>query len=393
MKSFISRALSLPGNKSFFLFGPRQTGKSTLIKELFAPGTSLFYDLLNSETYRRLAARPELIRAEVQAAVSRKQVSHVIIDEVQKIPQLLDEVHYLIESGLSCLFVLSGSSARKLKRAQANMLAGRAWTFHLHPFSFHEITDRFDLDRALRFGMLPSITLADDDHERSEILRSYVDTYVKEEVELEAQLRNVGGFLRFLPIVASENGETLNYSNIARETAVAGTTVKAYFQILEDTLLGFYLLPYGKSIRKKMVRHPKFYFFDTGVVRALTRKLSVPLIEGSSEYGRVFEHFLLCEIMKINETRRLDLGLSFYRTERGAEVDCIIESPAGRTIALEIKSTSSPTSAHCRGLRSFKQCVPKAELYLACRAPRALQIGHVTILPWCEMLDLLLQID
>lgn len=384
---FIPRLLNIPQNKNLFLFGPRQTGKSTLLNTIFLPEKTLYYNLLHSETYRRMAANPETLRAEVQAALSLKKISHVIIDEVQKIPQLLDEVHSLIESDISCSFILSGSSSRKLKRVHANMLGGRAWTFHLFPFMYQELKDSFDINNALRFGTLPSVSLAKDDLEKSEILRSYVDTYIKEEIELEATIRNLGGFLRFLPITASQNGELVNYSNIARETGVTLNTAREYYKILEDTLIGFFLFPYGRSVRKKMVKHPKFYFFDTGVVTALTKKLGVPLMEHNYEYGRAFEHFFICEMIRLNDYNRLDLEFSFYRTERGAEVDCIIETPKGRIIAVEIKSTRAPSSSHCTGLYSFKQKAPNAELILVCQAKNPLNLKEAIAMPWEEALQ------
>ncbi len=382
----IQRYLQLPVNNSFFLFGARQTGKSTLIKSTFPAETSLHYDFLNSETCRRLTANPELLRTEVHGALSSRKISHVIIDEVQKNPSILDEVHSLIESPLSISFVLSGSSARKLKRARANMLAGRAWNLTFFPFVFKEIEGLFELDKILRFGALPSVHTAKDDNEKSEILRSYVNTYLSEEIELEANIRNLGGFLRFLPLAAAQNGEIVNYTNIARETGVSYKTIREHYKILEDTLLGFFLFPYGRSIRKKMTKHPKFYFFDMGVVSALNKKLKVPFQENSYEYGRAFEHFIVCELMRMDTYNRMDLELSFYRTERGVEVDCILETPAGKTIAVEIKSTRNPASSHCRGLYSFKEKVPHAELFLVCKSPIRQKHKDVLCLPWREAL-------
>jgi predicted AAA+ superfamily ATPase len=384
---FIRRTLSLPGNKNFFLFGLRQTGKSTLLKSEFISEKTVYYDLLKADVYRELLARPEIFRNEVTAALNSRKPSHIIIDEVQKIPQLLDEVHFLIESGAQCLFILSGSSSWKLKRCHANMLAGRAWTFHLYPFSYGEIKDNFSLVSALKYGTLPVIYISSEEYEKQETLRSYVDTYIKEEIEIEANIRNLSGFLRFLPIAASQNGELINYSNIARESGVSHHTVREYYKILEDTLLGFLLLPYARSIRKKMVKHPKFYFFDPGVVSTLTNRLRVDLHENSYEFGRAFEHFVILEIMKLNHYHRLDLVLSFYRTERGAEVDCIIETPAGKTIALELKSTTNPSPAMFKGLYSFKEKIPGAQLILGCRVQRARVIRDVRVLPWQEVLE------
>ncbi|MGE5342424.1 MAG: ATP-binding protein [Candidatus Omnitrophota bacterium] len=389
---YIERTIKLPKNKSFFLFGPRQTGKSTLLKKQFSSQDTLYYDLLKTEIYRKLLARPEIFRNEVQAAInSNNQPLYIIIDEVQRIPELLNEVQYLIESCAPCVFILSGSSSRKLKRCHANMLAGRAWTFHLHSFSYAELKDIFDLFSVLKYGSLPGVYLNTDEYEKREILHSYVETYIKEEIEIEANIRNLSAFLRFLPIAAHQNGELINYSNIARETEVSSHVVREYYKILEDTLLGFFLLPYDRSIRKKMSKQPKFYFFDPGVVTALTNRLRVDPAENSYEFGRAFEHFVILEIIKLNHYNRLDLVLSFYRTERGAEVDCIIETPAGKILAIEIKSTVSPTSTMLKGLYSFKEKVPEAQLILACRVERAQIMKDVKVLPWQDVLDYILR--
>ncbi|MCU0288563.1 MAG: AAA family ATPase [Acidobacteria bacterium] len=382
---YIERTIQLPGNKNFFLFGPRQTGKSTLLKHKFSQEDTIYYDLLKSEVYRKLLARPEIFRNEVLAASKSKQPLHIIVDEVQKIPQLLDEVHFLVESEIPCYFILSGSSSRKLKRYQANMLAGRAWTFQLYSFSYAEIKDNFNLFAVLKYGTLPGVFLNTEEYEKKETLHSYVDTYIKEEIEIEANIRNLSGFLRFLPIAAQQNGELLNYSNIARETEIPAHIVKGYYKILEDTLLGFFLLPYAKSIRKKMSQQPKFYFFDPGIVTALTNRLRVNLEENTYEFGRAFEHFMILEILKLNHYYRLDLVLSFYRTERGAEVDCIIESPTGKILAIEIKSTLNPTSMMLKGLYSFKEKVPGAQLILCSRVDRVQIIKDVTVLPWQDL--------
>ncbi len=383
----IPRKVNLPKNKNFFLFGPRQTGKSSLLKSTFSTEKAIFYDFLHSDVYRRFTSNPELLRKEVETAFSLRKISHVIIDEVQKIPEILDEVHSLIESYSSINFILSGSSSRKIKRTNANMLAGRAWTLELYPFTHDEIpTNSFDLDKILLFGALPLAHLANDDYERKEILRSYVDTYIKEEIELEANIRNLGGFLRFLPLAAAQNGEIVNFSNIGRDTGIGYKIVKEYYKILEDTLIGFFLFPYASSIRKKMIRHPKFYFFDMGVVTALTKKLNVELLENTFEYGNAFEHFIICELIRLNSYKRLDLNFSFYRTEAGAEVDCIIETPNGKTVALEIKSTSVPCSKHCSGLYSFGKKQPKAELILACKTLNPIRIKNVLAMPWLEAL-------
>jgi predicted AAA+ superfamily ATPase len=206
---------------------------------------------------------------------------------------------------------------------------------------------------------------------------------------MEANIRNLGGFLRFLPIAAAQNGELLNYANLARETGVTSHTAREYFKILEDTLLGFFLFPFTRSIRKRLVSHPKFYFFDTGVVTALTNRLRMDLADPGYEFGRAFEHWLILELIRLNDYLRLDLRFSFYRTERGAEVDCIIESPNKKVFAVEIKATDNPSSSMLRGLHSFAEKMPQARLILACRVPRPQRQGKVAILPWEDMLALI----
>jgi len=378
----VYRLLKPPLKHSFFLFGPRQTGKSTLLKTLLDPAKTMFYDLLKTEERLRLSAEPHLFREEILAR--GKKVTHVVVDEVQRIPPLLDEVHYLLEGQNPPYFCLSGSSARKLKRAHANLLAGRAWTYHLYPLTHVELGSRFLLDRALELGTLPSVYLSEDEEARR-TLRSYVETYLQEEIEQEALVRNLGGFLRFLVLAGDENGNILNYSNIARETGTSYNTVKEYFQILEDTLLGFILLPYAKAVRRRLIKHPKFYFFDTGVHRAMAKKVSVPLQRKTSEYGRTFEHFLIAEIIRLASYQELDDRFSFYHSSNHVEVDLIIETPRRETYAIEIKATENPDPQALSSLRLFQEVCPKAKLYCASLVPRPIEREGVTILPWREI--------
>lgn len=383
----INRFQKLPKSNTFFLFGPRQTGKSTLIKNTFSHEKCYWYDLLQTDTYTRLAAHPELFREEVLAR--KPKITHVIIDEVQRIPELLNEVHFLSEQPGSPFFVLTGSSARKLRAGKANLLAGRALTFHLFPLTLQELGDQFSLSKVLRFGSLPRIFLEKTEEDASKRLRAYVDTYLKEEIQFEANVRNLPPFLQFLSLAAEENGHQISYSNMARETGVSYQAIKGFFQILEDTLIGQMLYPYSKSVRKRLSKHPKFYFFDLGVKRALARKLNVPLERHTKEFGEAFEHFLILEMLRLATYKTSDYIFSFYRTLAGAEVDLIIETPQGRTIALEIKTTATPSAKDCAGLRSFLEICPKAELFIASFTPHRRKIGNVTILPWQEVSEVL----
>jgi len=381
----LKRQLKLPQEQSFFLFGPRQTGKSTLLKENFSNENSVYYDLLKSEFYNKYLADPSIFREEVLTRA--KCFSHIIVDEIQRIPALLNEIHYLLESKNPPIFCLSGSSARKLKRAEANLLGGRALTYSLQALTYKELGEKFNLERALNLGTLPAIFLSETEELAKEKLRAYVNTYLEEEIKAEALVRNLGSFLRFLQFAANENGNMINYSNIARETATKAREVKEYFQILEDTLLGFTLPAYAKSTRVRLSKHPKFYFFDTGVQRALAKRLTLDLSKQTPEYGKVFEHFIIREIVNICTYARNDYEFSFYRTEDNAEVDLIIETPSGELYAIEIKSKENPLNKDLRGLKSFRRICPKAKLICICQSPIRREMDGIDIYPWEEFIS------
>jgi predicted AAA+ superfamily ATPase len=379
----IERMLALPRNHSFFLFGPRQTGKSTILRSAFDLNTTLYLDLLQSGEYLRFSANPALFRDEVMALGPEK--THVIIDEVQRIPQLLDDVHSVIESARPRIFVLSGSSARKLKRSHANLLAGRAWTLNLYPLTSVELGGSFLLSRALQYGTLPNIYLDDDDVSAQRTLRSYVDTYLQEEIRIEANVRNVGSFYKFLTLAADASGAIVNYSSLAHDTGVLVNTMREFFRILEDTLIGSFLPAFTKSEMKRLVKHPKFLFFDTGVRNALLGRTAVPIAEGTAEFGRSFEHFVILELIRLNSYKEKSFRFSYYRTQNGSEVDIVAESPTGETWGVEIKASSDPNLKSAAGLHSFKEVVPKAHLICACLAPRRRMSGGITILPWQDL--------
>lgn len=381
----IKRTVEFPLKHSFFVFGPRQTGKSTLLRGTFPEKNTLYYDLLKSEEYLRLTARPELFREEI--ASRDQKITHVVVDEIQRIPALLNEIHHILEnSSGGPHFCLSGSSARKLKRTHANLLAGRAWTYRLFPLTHRELGESFSLEKALNFGTLPSVYLAPGAEDARNTLRAYVETYLKEEVEAEAVTRSLGGFLRFLTLAADENGNVVNFSTIARECGVSYKTAQGYFQILEDTLMGFFLFPYARSVRKRLIKHPKFYFFDTGVARALRKTAAVDLEPKTSEYGRAFEHFVILEIMRMASYQNLDYSFSFYGSSNQAEVDLIIETPRKQVFAVEIKSSSSESAA-LKGLKSFREICPKAVLYCASLSPRKRVVRDMTVLPWRDVFE------
>ncbi|QQR79804.1 MAG: ATP-binding protein [Deltaproteobacteria bacterium] len=253
----IKRSLDLTNcNKSLFLFGPRQTGKTSLVRSLFKPDLQI--NLLRTSEFIKYTKDPSLLRKEVEALPQSKHII-VFIDEIQKCSEMLNEIHALIED-CKVQFILTGSSARKLRQKGVNLLGGRALTYHLFPLTHEELQEKFSRENILHYGSLPSIILEPKDSQKKGLLRSYVETYLREEIQQEASTRNIPAFARFLELAGFENGHILNWSNIAREVGVHASTIKEYFQILQDTLLGFYLDPYSKSVRTKIVSHPKFYF-------------------------------------------------------------------------------------------------------------------------------------
>ena len=381
----LTRILKIPKNNSFFLFGPRQVGKTSLVRVALGCEKQLHYDLLISEEFFRLTARPGLLAEEI--AASRAAIDFVVIDEIQRIPGLLDEVHRLMESPNPPLFVLTGSSARKLKRSGSNMLGGRAWNLKLFPLTHQELGEQFSLGRALSFGTLPKIYLSDD-FSAKQYLRSYVETYLKEEIEAEALVRSLGVFLRFLSLAAQESGNILNYATMSRDVATSAKTIREYYSILEDTLIGNFLPAFHKSTRKRLASHPKFYLFDTGILRALNKQLTVPLEPQTSAFGVAFEHFVINEVIRLNSYLQLDFDLSYYRTEHGAEVDLIIERPGQVMLAVEIKSSENPSVSDIRGgLSSFKRIGTKARLICVCTSTRRRQVEDFELMPWQDFFN------
>ena len=295
----LKRVCRLPPRRSALLLGPRQTGKSTLVRSLL-PGRSWSVDLLQHDAFLRYSKEPARFRREVEAQV-RAGTRVVFVDEIQRVPALLEEIHGLIEAH-RVRFLLTGSSARKLRRGAANLLAGRAATRRLHPLTLAEQGGRFDLERTLRYGSLPAVVTGSERDAR-DLLASYAETYLREEVQAEAVVRNLGGFARFLDIVAAESGGIVNASAVARDAALAPRTVQEYYQILEDTLIGYRLEPWRHSPRARLVGHPRFYLFDTGVTNALARRLGAPPDPVSR--GRLFEQWVVLECARLLDYRRV----------------------------------------------------------------------------------------
>lgn len=334
--------------QSIFLFGARQTGKSTLLKNKFKD--AIFFDLLDSDLGNRLRRRPALL---YETLKNKAADTLVIIDEIPEIPQLLNEVHRLI-SEKQLIFILCGSSARKLKRKGQNTLGGRAIPYYLYPLVSAEIPE-FNLAKALQDGMIPDHYKAKKPRQR---LSAYIDIYLKEEILQKALVRNLSYFERFLEVAALTNGEMVNYNNVATDCGISASTVKEYFSILQDTLIGYMVPAYAKTVKRALIQAPRFYFFDVGVVNHLLHRND--LLPGTPEYGHAFEHFVILEIIAFLSYHRKEERLSYWRTYNGAEVDAII----GDKLAVEIKSADEALPKHLKGLKAFGEEHPECRRIL-----------------------------
>ena len=370
--------IGLPKGQSAFLWGPRKTGKTTFLRAAFPD--SLSYDLLQTDLFLEFVKRPFLLREQL-LAVSQKQLKDpVIIDEVQKVPQLLDEIHWLIENkGLR--FILCGSSARKLKRGKANLLGGRAWRYEMHTLVSAEVAD-LDLLRALNRGMIP-LHYMQAEYRKS--LQAYVQDYLKEEVFDEGLTRNIPAFSRFFDSMGYSHGELTNYANIARDCGVDAKTVKEYYQILVDTLLGTMIEPYKKrKDRNVIIRAGKFYLFDVGVAGAIThRQISQ---EKGEQFGKAIEHFILMELLAHRVYRELNYDVNFWRTKSGLEVDFILGQGE---VAIEVKGTSRVDNAALRPLKTFIQEYRPARACVVCNEVSLRVHEDILILPWRDFLEML----
>jgi len=377
----VTRTIKLPSNKSFFLFGPRQTGKTTLVNSIFKNKVYKI-NLLLSDQFFKYSKDPSLLRREV--AEKAKSIKHVFIDEIQRIPELLNEVQYLIDS-TSLRFIMSGSSARKLKRGYANLLGGRAVQRFLFPFLWQEVSNKARLMHFLRFGSLPPVFLAETESDKLDLLRAYVDIYLREEIQAEGIVRKIGAFSRFLDMAASQFGEIVNYSTVARECQQAVMTVKTYYEILVDTHIGFRLEPWRKSVRKRLSGHPKFYLFDNGVTNIINRYDHA--ICDPNLLGRLFEQFIVIETIKWIKTSQKMIDLYYWRTNTGAEVDLLMERSGKLIGAYEIKWSKTVTTAQLTGLKSFQEDNKNVPCYVVCNTDEPYRLGKVLVMNWSRFLQ------
>lgn len=363
------RLLKPPLNKSFFLFGPRATGKTSWVKTTFPD--AIYLDLLESSKYLQLMAAPQLL----ENFIPKKFDGWVVIDEVQKVPALLNEVHRLIESK-KIKFVLTGSSARQLRKKGVNLLAGRALRYSMYPLTTQELGEAFDLQQALLWGMLPALQKETD---KKLYLSTYVATYLREEVLQEGLTRNLPAFSRFLEAASFSQASMLNMSEIARECSIDRKTVESYFLILEDLLLSYRIPIFTKRAKRELVTHPKFFYFDAGIYRALRPLGNLDSPEEIS--GAALETLFLQELLAVNSYLRLDYEVFFWRTKAGIEVDFILYGPKG-LIAFEIKRSKNLHSIDTKGLKVFKEEYPMSKLYLLYGGEQELYSDDIVVMPF-----------
>ena len=358
--------------ESIFFWGARQTGKSTLLKTLFP--NALWFDLLLSDEYERLSKKPELLR---EIILANRNVSLVIIDEIQRLPNLLNEVHWLI-SNHKVRFILSGSSPRKILRGGFNLLGGRALRYELYPLISVEIPE-FDLIRALNHGLLPRHY---DSANPRKLLSSYIGSYLQDEIVAEARIRNVHTFSRFLEVAALTNGEMINYTNIASDCGISAKTIKEYFQILEDTLIGRYLPSFQKRPKRRVITAPKFYMFDIGITNYLLNRTKIE--KGTELFGKAFEHFIYQEIYAHSRYSDVNYPMYYWRTASQIEIDFVL---GDHEVAIEVKATDQATVRHLKGLKAFAEEYDVKKLILVSNDPLPRLVDDIEILPWKVFLE------
>lgn len=384
----LSRFCNIPENNNFFLFGPRQTGKTTLIQGYLRGRRAWTVNLLDRAVYLRYLTQPNLFYLEADKLIKESSPEIIFVDEVQKIPELLDEIQRLIQER-KARFILTGSSARKLKRGGANLLGGRAVERNLFPLTYGELSGRYELQDILRFGALPSIILNESAEARTDLLNAYVSIYLAEEIQQEALVRNLPGFVAFLEVAAQQSGEILNFARVGREAGLHGRTVQSYYQILEDTLIGIRLPPYTRSARRRLSNSPKFYLFDIGLINALEHQLrSEPDV---NRFGRLFEHFIVLETHRLVRYLSSDGRIFFWRTKDGQEVDLLIEHKGKLIAAVEIKSSTKVSMEDLAALKAFNQDYPGVPRFVAARVPQAYDLHDISVLPWEQYLQRLLE--
>lgn len=384
----VSRLIKPSKQKSFLLFGARGVGKTTFVGQFFADARILKFDLLDPEIEDRFLLHPEDFRNEILA--KEGSFDWIVVDEVQKCPKILNIVHKLIVEK-KFRFALIGSSARNLKQKGINLLAGRALSETLYPFTQRELGSHFDLNHAMHFGTLPEVIFESDVELKTKFLRSYALNYLKHEIQAEQWVKNLEPFRKFLAICAQCSGKIVNYTNIARDVGTSAATVHSYFEILEDTLIGFHLSAHHRSIRKQQRESPKFFIFDLGVKRAMERCLESRISPATSAYGEAFEEFFIVETFRLIQYLKPDYDLSYLLTKDGAEIDLIVSRPGQASILVEIKSKTRVDERDVRHLKHFQADFENPLLLIASLDESDKKIGDAHALHWTRALDFIVQ--
>ncbi len=373
---YIKRALDLKKHldqKSVLLLGPRRTGKSSFIQQQIKP--DIYLNLLDTETFAKFAYQPSLLNQLI------KKTDHIIcIDEIQKLPNLMDEVHGLIEKHKDKRFLLTGSSAKNLKKTHTSLMAGRARQLNFLPFNYHEVKDyKFDLNKFLLYGGLPDTYLSTDPWEE---LKDYAGTYLREEIQAQAFVRKIENYARFLEFAAQTSGQILNYESLASDSFIPARTIKDYYRLLEETMIGYNLQPYRKKGSRKEVSTSKFYLFDTGVMNAFVKRKA--LKEKTEEFGLLFEHFIFLELKAYQLLNRADWTLEFWRSHKHEEVDFIL---GGGEVIIEVKSGTKIRPEHLKGLQKFKTDYKCKRSIVICQTTQKETIQGIEIYPWNVFLN------
>lgn len=375
----VDRILKVLKTDSFFIFGARGVGKSTFINEQFLSSQSVYsIDLLDYDSEEKYSRDPQILEREIASFPNK--VEWVFIDEIQKVPKLLDIVHKLIEKKKQ-KFILTGSSARKLKREGANLLAGRAFLNYLFPLTWTELKVA-PLEFLLNWGSLPKVVFSESDEQRRAFLKTYVQVYLTEEIRAEQLVRDLDPFRDFLEVAAQMNGKILNYSRISSEVGVSDKSIHTYFQILQDTYVGFYLPSFHRSIRKSQKQHPKFYFFDIGVKRQLDRTIVGPLVAGTVAFGEAFEHFIILEIQRLAAYYQKEWSFSYFQTKEGNEIDLIVSLDRRRELLIEIKSTSKIIPEDFSYLNTLAMDFNAAKIFVFSNDKNTQKINNISCVHW-----------
>jgi len=380
----VDRFLKVKESNSFFLFGARATGKSTFLKSFMNNKKCIFFDFLDPNLEENFSKNPQHFKEQILAQKDR--IEWVVLDEIQRVPKLLNYVHQLIENE-NIKFAITGSSARKLKRGQANLLAGRALWHDFYPLSALELKESFCLEKALAFGCLPQIWNYNDQDIQTDYLKSYVVSYIQEEIKSEQLVRNLDPFRKFIEVAAQSDTQIINYSNFQRDTGVDIKTIQNYFSILNETLLCFFLEAHSSSVRKSIKKSPKFYFIDTGIQRALSEHLHIIPTRKTAYYGKLFESFIVNECYKLNKYYKKGFKFSYLKTKDDVEIDLIVERPHSRTLLIEIKSSTLIEDKKLNRFHSITKDFENTDAFCVCREKDERMHKGIKIMHWRVFLE------